>query len=802
MTENQNTSRGDHSSLFSMLSAIPSVETHLRQAVDAARRYRFTEIALEHLMLGMLGNARFRAAIEKVGGRPDDVELSLIEAFELHASTQGKSIPARLGISEAVLGIGMRIDMLAKEGEDPLVLDQELVCSIFNSASRSRVAELALEHGGAVKLLAERDSDDFFERVFDDIDFLPADQGSQIPAMRNGRIAPQDTAPGKSAADQAPSSTAKSGPQPAPAPSPTARRADRNDTGKAVEEAVGAALRDLGAAARDRKLDPCIGRETEIDMILSALRRRRKGSVLLHGDAGVGKTAIAEGVALRMRDADVDYALSSRPFYELSLGTLVADTKYRGDFESRMTHLIERLTRERAIVFIDEIHMLVGSGATYGRGMDGANILKPAMARGDVTVIGATTSSEMREIRRDAALMRRFEPIAVREPDREETRSIIDQASWTYLEYHDLDMGAGVIEEICRICDLYQPEKRFPDKAFDLLDAACVMSRDGLRSAKFGATRPKVEIAHVHGAAARLGIRRPSRPDARLARRLNGLVAALNSGIKGQDRGMSELGDAVFSAALGIRSSGARSAILLSGPEGSGKSRSAQVLANHMGLPLIRIDMKNADARSLHQLIGLPGSNGISERSGILVDAADSHAEMVLLLDDVDRCDRQMQEFVAQIISTGMFQSGCGRSISMRAAWIVMTVRDSERGILGFGRGKEDEAHLSEIEPCLRKVISSSVRLDALDEDGVREIVRDAAAQLIETLRDLGVELAISEETIDALRKRVGDGAAAAEVFSGPVEARLAREIIQAPSCRRMVLELDGESGFVITPRS
>lgn len=796
-----NGSNGRHmaavSHLVGLFPGVSGIAQSIDIAVDAALRYRFSEVAVDHLLLGLLTKPEFRAVVAKAGGRPDDVQLSLVESFEQHAAVQNTGIELPLEVSDRIVAMGMHITMLVNEGEDGEDLAQEMFSSTIAEAGRSRVAELALEHGGALKLLADRKEDDFLEKVFDDVDFFGNWGDGEIPAARIAMPrdqATQPAAPKSAKADDEAAKPASSSREPdEPAIS---KPAARKDGSKNVADAVEAALRNLGTAARDGELDPCIGREAEIERILSTLRRRRKGSVLLYGEAGVGKTAVAEGLALRMREADVEYALARRPFYELSLGALVSDTKYRGDFEARMTHLIERLSKEKAIVFIDEIHMLVGSGSTYGRGMDGANILKPALARGQVIVIGATTPQEMRELRRDAALMRRFEPIAIREPSRSKTAEILSRASWTYLDFHDVDMGEGVIEEICRICDLYQPELRFPDKAFDLLDAACVMSRELSRIPKFASRRSRVEITHVQSAASRMGIRRPTRPSAEAASRLRELPAVLSGCLRGQEEAIGRLGDAVFGAALDVGSTGTRAAVLLHGPEGCGRSYSVGAFASHMGLPLVQLDMQSLGSRGVHHLIGLPGSGGNLERSGVLVEAADSHPDMVLLVNGIDQADPAIKEFLASMIRDGVFQAGDGRTVSMRGAWVFLTARESERGSFGFSASLNEEEVLPDLGKALSAQLTHSIAFKALTREAMTMIVRDAAELFAATALELGVALEIPEATVETLSAGARTGAEAAAVFRRDAVGCLTRALLASPGLRRARLEISGDGGL------
>lgn len=782
--------------LTGLFPGVGGIMPSLDIAVDAALRYRFSEVGIEHLLLGLLAHSGFCEIVAKAGGRPEDVQLSLVESFEQHARFQDEDDQAALGVSETILAIGLHITMLENEGDRDDELSRELFTSLIDAVGKSRVAEVAFEHGGASRLLDSRHGEDLLEKVFDDVDFLdlgkpssPAAQAVPNEGWRSGDA----KGPRSSAAEMPREPDTKS--SAAASSSPGSQKGSQKDNAKSVADAVAVALRDLGKAARDGDLDPCIGRDAEIDKIISALRRRRKGSVLIYGDAGVGKTAVAEGVALRLRASDVEYALARRPFYELSLTSLVADTKYRGDFEARMTHLIERLSKERAIVFIDEIHMLMGSGSTYGRGMDGANILKPALARGEVTVIGATTPHEMRELRRDTALMRRFEPLPIREPNRAETAQILRQAGWTYLDFHDLDMDEDVIDEICRICDQYQPERRFPDKAFDLLDAACVMTREISRIPKFASARAKVTTGHVQAAASRMGIRRPTRPTAALARKLEEIRTSIASRLKGQDSAIDALRDAVFGAALDISSSGTKSSILLYGPEGCGKSTAIEQFSRHMGLPLVQLDMQSLGARGLHHLIGSAGQGGM-ERSGVLVDAADAHPEMVLHIKGVDKADPSIRDFLASIAKDGTFQAADGRTVSLRGAWCFFTARQSDRGSFGFGCGASVDDSRPDLGDTLDRQLSQAIRFDAVTPDATRSIVLDAGSHFVKTWAEMGISVELSDDLLDGLSDRVSTGEQAAAVFKGEAVGCLTAALLAHPGLRRAVLDLDEDGRF------
>ncbi len=787
--------------------ASPKLAERLMQGYDVATLHGFPVYRVDHLLRAMCDDPAFRDALTVKGGDADSVAASLDGFFRDHAAASGDAKTARR-IGSDIESILARMNEYAGECPDAedARLAHELVSAMIAEIPGSAVCERALVAGRAGYLLPDAEIDMFFEDAFDMIDFPVRDD----PEVESGPVAfdrtasrgPSSAAPVR-ARGRLPSEESR---RPSVAPQIFVRqgpsRPDEKPQGAQkpddVAAAVDAALRDLRGMAERGQLDPTLGRDPEIDGIVFALRRRRKSSVLLYGEAGVGKTAIAEGVAMRLRAPDTCRSLADRPFYELSMPDMVAGTKFRGDFEARMKHLIERMRDERAIVFIDEIHMLMGSGSTYGRGMDGANLIKPAMARGELTVIGATTPSEMRQIRLDAALMRRFETMAIREQDAEETQAVLDGASWTYLAHHGLTAEADVMAGICRITGRFQPEKRFPDKAFDLLDAACVTA-----SLDMGRGAGSLRMEHVLRAADRMGIRRPCRPSPRDAARLRGLADTIRGTVFGQDDVIAGIADRVRTSAMNVTPSGPQGSMLLSGPSGCGKTHLARVFAAAMGFPFVGVDLAACRDRSAVQwLTGAPGPVG-GERSGLLTDAADTHGEMCLAIENVDLTDAATHDLLTGILGSGTFRSQDGRLVSLRRAWIVMTVsgdgRSGSTSAPGFTRDAGDAADaLERVLP--RGLVDRTGSLHGmtfLGRGDLARVVRSALSELVRATGEAGTRLEVNPSVAATVAARASSaGDAAGIVWRGVADA-VSRAMLEDDCWPCVALDVD-DAGDVV----
>ena len=805
--------------LMAAFSIVPELATVAQRAFDQAHAYRFGVIGVEHLLFELGNVDAFNQMIKKAGGSPALLQKSLLAAFREHRSFAVQDAPyPEIGedIAAITRDIAEQADLYPGQSQPELL--SSCLIAVLNAVDGSMIAEVGLTEAGAQKLLSERGDTSFFEDQLDYVTF-PGDVDHGPGPVMTTTAYRETPAPGNDTPASQPENPA--GPESASgsedplvqsvldAESREAEYPDFQETMRRqqakrssvkedpVAEAVNGALRNLGEAADMGDLDPVLGRDAEIDHIISCLRRRRKGSVMIYGDAGIGKTAIAEGVAQRLRSG-TEGALGDRPFYELSITDIVAGTKYRGDFEAKIRKLLERMKAENAILFVDEIHMLMGSGSTYGRGMDGANMFKPALARGELTIIGATTSSEMRSLRQDAALMRRFETLPVVEQSREEVERILEGAAWTYLEHHRLIMDPACIPEICRITDLHQPERRFPDKAFDLLDAACVIAASQY-PARTG-ERAELRVEHVGMAADRAGIRRPRLPDRQTLARLGALQAALAARVPGQDQAHAEISSRAMAASFGMNGSGPRAVSLLAGPAGCGLSDAVDQVARSLRLPLVDIDLGMLQDRTApSHLLGNPM---VQDMPGLITEAVDSHRDMVLHLRNVDRCDQSAVDIVEKILADGMVRSGDGRLLSLRGAWIYLTVTAEGRDGLartGFGAQPEEAevmqtVILKSLRPSLIDLTGPAVMFGKAGAGAMLDILTQGLAYVHRALDELGVKLASTPETLERLSSACSSAEEARALPERQILPAIARHLAADPKGERLTL-LAGADG-------
>ncbi|WP_154667685.1 AAA family ATPase [Leisingera caerulea] len=755
-------------------------------AADLARRFQFRLFGVEHLMHELLDEPGFGALIQSAGGDVDACRGSLARSFREHHQFSSASPSLELSAEMNKLVALMGEDFKGPDADEPETALADFYLKVVRAALGSMIAESALQDCGAGSLLLDAEDVDFYQSDYDYIASRNAEAAESaqqrdtalldksLEDFDDAMLFGEEKDANPPLADLVNKHRAEKAAEKPQSNNSAGRRAGRSeaDVGKDVD----ACLLDLGAKAARGDIDPVVGRDEEIDRIISVLRRRRKSSIILSGEAGVGKTAIAEGLALRLRSAATDKKLAGRPFYELALQDLVAGTKFRGDFEERMKILIARLRDEKAILFVDEFHMVVGSGSTYGRGMDGANMLKTALGRGEITVIGATTPAEMRELRQDAALMRRFDTMQIKEPTREEAIEILGGAAWSYLSHHDLEDTEGVVEEICRITDLYQPERRFPDKAFDLLDTACVVAVEEA-AGRHASEEALLTIEHVREAADRLGLRRPKMPSEDEIFRLTRLEASIHDRLSDQKAAIAEISEEARAAVLNLDVSGPVSSMLLAGPAAAAPTRVARAFASAMELPFVRIDMgQMRDRSSMHQLIGLPGAVG-ADRTGQLVEAGDGHRDLVLMLENIERSDQAVQELVSEVLKTGMFRAADGRLVSLRGAWIFMScICDpaGSRQALGFAREREENEDLrSLLDAGLLAAARRVIRL-AQPSQGLGHALASAEfAQLAATFREMGFAVVMDKAAMDVLAAQ-----GAAKAIRAAVQGRIRNLVV------------------------
>lgn len=757
--------------LGAMFQAVPDLSIAGKRAFDHATAYGFETCGIEHLLFELVGMPAFALHIKEAGGSQSIFQRELIRAFRAHRAASGPAVepPA---IAEELVEIAGLI-ALDDETYPFKSMPEKLDCAfafIMGQVENSAVVQHALERAGATRLVSrlirdqsEVDAITMVEELLDGSDlspeaFLPPtgeNDDDAIPPAERGEYDMDGTHAARLAqkASRPPEREAKPGASSSPA--------DK------LQELVNSAIRDLGAEAEAGLLDPVIGRDDEIAHVISCLKRRRKGSVLLYGDAGVGKTAIAEGVTLQLRSG-LEGEIGKRPIYEVTIANLVAGTRYRGDFEEKMKALITRMREEKAILFIDEIHLMMGAGAPSDKGLDAANMFKPAMARGELTIIGATTLSEMKIIRKDAAIMRRFEPMFVREPGVAEMKRILRQGAAPYLDFHQVDAEPGIHDLICELTDRYQPDRRFPDKAFDLLDASCVVATEMLDLSASPKLRPMITSAHVEMAADRAGMNRPRIPERSQVVRMNSLPEALRRGVIGQDDAVELVTARVREAGYGLNETGARLAMLLTGPEGSGKGALVRALGAHMRLAVVTLEGASlSDGMAKATLLGLPGQR---DSSGLLGEAIDQHPEMLLLVRDLDAASPDVHRVLEEMIRTGTVRNAEGRLLSCRNMWIVGTLDHdaaSEAGRFGFAPGGAAgglEGLRRKLPEGLLDALGDPIGLRAVASGDMSLIIGRTAAEIEARLSRLDIRLKLTDAFVDRVLGQAGSAEEAAAI--------------------------------------
>ncbi|MCX6982876.1 MAG: ATP-dependent Clp protease ATP-binding subunit [Verrucomicrobia bacterium] len=580
--------------------------------------------------------------------------------------------------------------------------------------------------------------------------------------------------------------------------------------------------RDLTELARLGKLEPVIGRKEEILQVARILSQKRKSNPVLVGEAGVGKTGIVEGLAQRIASRKCPEFLRAARIVEISMASLVAGTKYRGEFEARLQAVIKEAEEMPGVIlFIDEIHTLVGAGAVGGSAMDASNILKPALARGSIKVIGATTTTEYRrDIEKDPALERRFQVVWVEEPSRDEAVEILRGLRARFEEHHSVKIAPDALEAAVDFSIRYLHDFRLPDKAIDLVDQACAMAM--LRS--FSKTAGQADAkrgAISKGDIAAAVAERCKIPVARLAgderERLLHIEATLETRVKGQSQAVSAVADAVRMARSGMKDPNKPTAVLLfAGPTGTGKTELAKALTEFLfgsESSLLRFDMSEyMEEHSVSKLIGSPPGYVGHDEGGKLTDAVRAKPYSVILFDEVEKAHPRILDLFLQVFDEGTLTDSRGRKASFREAVIILTSNLGSGAVakkkMGFGAGLAGEAASGDLHgqvadaikrhlrPELLNRISRTVVFNPLSRENVREIAEKFIAQLNARLGEQGLRL-ILDESVYALLMREGYSA---EFGARPMERAV--EALIAQPLARAILEGRAKQGHEILGRA
>jgi len=515
----------------------------------------------------------------------------------------------------------------------------------------------------------------------------------------------------------------------------------------------------LNQAAKDGKIDPLIGREYEVERTIQILCRRRKNNPLLVGEAGVGKTAIAEGLAWRITQKDVPEILAEAVVYSLDMGALLAGTKYRGDFEQRLKGVIKSLQgKPNAILFIDEIHTLIGAGAASGGTLDASNLLKPALSSGQLKCIGATTFTEYRGIfEKDAALSRRFQKVDVVEPTVQETVDILKGLKSRFEEHHNVKYAVAALQAAAELSAKYINDRHLPDKAIDVIDEAGAAQRI-LVASKRKKTIGKAEIEDIVAKIARIPPANVSNDD---RSKLQTIERDLKSVVFGQDKALEVLASAVKMARSGLgKADKPIGAFLFSGPTGVGKTEAAKQLAYIMGIDLIRFDMSEyMERHAVSRLIGAPPGYVGFDQGGLLTEAVTKKPHCVLLLDEIEKAHPDIFNVLLQVMDHGTLTDNNGRKADFRNVILIMTTNAGaetmNKATIGFTNPRAAGDEMGDIKrlftPEFRNRLDAIVGFKALDENVIMRVVDKFLLQLEGQLAEKKVDVTFS----DALRKHL-----------------------------------------------
>ncbi|BCW89013.1 ATP-dependent Clp protease ATP-binding subunit ClpA [Alphaproteobacteria bacterium SO-S41] len=559
---------------------------------------------------------------------------------------------------------------------------------------------------------------------------------------------------------------------------------------KSGQEALDAYCVNLNKKAQGGKIDPLIGRESEVERTIQILCRRSKNNPLYVGDPGVGKTAIAEGLARKIINGDVPEVLKDATIFSLDMGSLLAGTRYRGDFEERLKSVIKELENYKgAILFIDEIHTVIGAGATSGGAMDASNLLKPALASGTMRCMGSTTYKEYRQhFEKDRALVRRFQKIDVNEPTVPDTIKILKGLKPYFEEFHRVRYTADAIKAAVELSAKYINDRKLPDKAIDVIDevgAAQMLVAESRRKKVIGVKEVEDVIAKI----ARIPSKTVSKTDTESLRELE---KNLQRVVFGQDNAITQLSAAIKLARAGLREPEKPiGAYLFSGPTGVGKTEVARQLAKILGVELLRFDMSEyMERHAVSRLIGAPPGYVGFDQGGLLTDGVDQHPHVVLLLDEIEKAHPDIYNILLQVMDHGKLTDHNGKKIDFRNVILIMTTNagasDAAKESIGFGRGKregEDEEAIKRLfTPEFRNRLDAVIPFAPLTQAIIAQVVTKFVLQLEAQLSDRNVTFELTEGAIAWLAKNGYD-----EHFGARPLSRVIQDSIKKPLAEELL---------------
>ena len=721
------------------------LEVSLHMAFVEARQQRHEFITVEHLLLALLDNPSAAEVLRACSANVDELRKSLNHFIKDNtpqvAGLDDVDTQPTLGFQRVIQRAIMHVQSTGSGKKE--VMGSNVLVAIFGEKDSHAV--YYLHQQGVTRL--------------DVVNFIAHGIKKSDP--------PEVTKSGESAADGEETTS------------------EKNEKASPLEQYT----QNLNQLAKDGKIDPLIGREYEVERVIQILCRRRKNNPLLVGEAGVGKTAIAEGLAWRISQKDVPDVLAESVVYSLDMGALLAGTKYRGDFEQRLKGVLKALKdRPNAVLFIDEIHTLIGAGAASGGTLDASNLLKPSLSSGQLKCIGATTFTEYRGIfEKDAALSRRFQKIDVVEPTVEQTVEILKGLKSRFEEHHKVKYALAALQAAAELSAKYINDRHLPDKAIDVIDEAGA-AQQILPPGKRKKTITKTEVEEIVAKIARIPAANVSNDD---RGKLKTLDRDLKSVVFGQDKAVDILASAVKMARSGLgKGDKPIGSFLFSGPTGVGKTEAAKQLAYIMGIDLIRFDMSEyMERHAVSRLIGAPPGYVGFDQGGLLTEAVTKKPHCVLLLDEIEKAHPDIFNVLLQVMDHGTLTDNNGRKADFRNVIIIMTTNAGaetmNKATIGFTNPRESGDEMVDIKrlftPEFRNRLDAIVGFKALDENVILRVVDKFLLQLETQLAEKKVDVTFT----DKLRKHLGK-----KGFDPLMGARPMQRLIQDTIRRALADEL------------
>ena len=574
----------------------------------------------------------------------------------------------------------------------------------------------------------------------------------------------------------------------------------QEEGGDAKESALDKYCVDLNVKAREGDVDPLIGREHEVERCIQVLCRRRKNNPILVGDPGVGKTAIAEGLAHKIVNGETPEVLSKATIYSLDMGALLAGTRYRGDFEERLKAVVTEMEQHPdAVLFIDEIHTVIGAGATSGGAMDASNLLKPALQGGKLRCMGSTTYKEFRQhFEKDRALSRRFQKIDVNEPSVDDAVKILRGLKPYFEEHHGIKYTSDAIKTAVELSSRYIHDRKLPDKAIDVIDeagAAQHLVTESKRRKTIGAKDIESVIAKI----ARIPAKNISKDDAEV---LRDLEKTLSRVVFGQDDAIVALSSAIKLARAGLREPEKPIGnYLFAGPTGVGKTEVAKQLADTLGVELLRFDMSEyMEKHAVSRLIGAPPGYVGFDQGGMLTDGVDQHPHCVLLLDEIEKAHPDVYNILLQVMDHGKLTDHNGRQVDFRNVILIMTTNagasEMAKSAIGFGRDRREGEDTVAIEktftPEFRNRLDAVISFGALPKQVILQVVEKFVLQLEAQLIDRNVHIELSKPAAEWLADKGYDDKMGARPLG-----RVIQEHIKKPLAEELLFGKLAKGGIV-----